>query len=89
MPKEAFAELSHWFGNASLLLNEVKAAEPGASDIVTWPHHFDTATLITLSGKGESARTIGVGLSPATEATRNPIGTSLRGPPPSGATCPN
>ncbi len=71
-PKEAFAELAHWFANASLLLNEIKAAEPGASDIVAWPHHFDTATLITLSGEGKSLRTIGAGLSPGDGSYHEP-----------------
>jgi len=56
----AFTELDHWFGNANAALAEIKQANPGASDVRCWPHHFDLATLIDL-GDG---KTVGVGLSP-------------------------
>ena len=56
----AFLELSHWFHNAALLLEEVREAESGASEVRCWPHHFDIATLIDEGG----GRSIGLGLSP-------------------------
>lgn len=64
-----FAEISRWFGNAAAVLDAVAAGEAGASEVRCWPHHFDIATLITVSGSGESAKTIGVGLSPGDEST--------------------
>jgi len=63
-PRPAFAELANWYAAGANLLAEIRAAEENASPLVVWPHHFDMATLITLSGEGESATTIGVGLSP-------------------------
>jgi hypothetical protein len=64
--REAFAEIARWYANADRLLHEIQAAHPDASPVRCWPHHFDLATLITLgAGAGsESARSIGVGLSP-------------------------
>ncbi|MEA2692026.1 MAG: hypothetical protein QOJ16_1413 [Acidobacteriota bacterium] len=71
-----FAEVARWFADADRLLREVQAANPGASPVRCWPHHFDLATLIQLdapptgttgaSGAAdpETARTIGAGLSP-------------------------
>jgi hypothetical protein len=62
--REAMAELSSWYANASHLLAEV-ARTPGALPVRCWPHHFDLATLIQQGGEaGEEARSIGVGLSP-------------------------
>ena len=64
--REACAELAHWFGNAHRLLSGVVARHTGASAVRCWPHHFDLATLITLDPghDAESARSIGIGLSP-------------------------
>jgi hypothetical protein len=61
-----FAEVARWFGNADRLLAEVRKENPDASPVRCWPHHFDLATLITLDAGAdpESARSIGVGLSP-------------------------
>ena len=58
------AELAHWFDNAAQLIPEV--APSGASELVCWPHHFDLATLIVLDPDidAESARSVGIGLSP-------------------------
>ena len=61
----AAAELGRWLASADAALGRIAAtAAPTASDVRCWPHHFDLATLITLEGSGEDARTIGVGLSP-------------------------
>lgn len=57
------AELARYFADAASLLGD------GAR---CWPHHFDIATLITLSGHGENARTIGTGLSPGDAGTAEP-----------------
>lgn len=61
---EGPAELARWFAFGAGLLEEITALEPKAGEILLWPHHFDLATLITLEGEGESAKTVGVGLSP-------------------------
>jgi hypothetical protein len=65
----AFAEVGRWFAFADQLLGELAARQPGASPVRCWPHHFDIATSIPLDPPGsredpESARSIGVGLSP-------------------------
>jgi len=59
-----FQALGQHYANASAVLEEIRTHEPRASVVLCWPHHFDIATLITLSGGRESASTIGVGLSP-------------------------
>lgn len=60
----ALAHLDRWIGNAAFTLEKVRSSCGGSSPVLLWPHHFDMATLITLEGEGESAKTIGVGLSP-------------------------
>ncbi len=65
----ALQDLSNWYGNAALLLEEVALAaadlEPGPSPVRCWPHHFDIATLVSLeTGDPEHARAIGVGFAP-------------------------
>ncbi|HTQ79774.1 MAG TPA: hypothetical protein VMM92_07245 [Thermoanaerobaculia bacterium] len=61
-----FAELGRWYADADLLLREIARAEPGASPVRCWPHHFDLATLLKVGdGKdAESTPTVGLGLSP-------------------------
>lgn len=64
---EAFEELVRWFGAAADLLDDVRAgcadAQPGP--VLCWPHHFDIATLVSLNAAGsETARSVGIGLSP-------------------------
>jgi hypothetical protein len=60
---EARTELAAWFANAFALIREVVSADPAASPVRCWPHHFDAASLITLDGGpgSEEARSIGVG----------------------------
>lgn len=59
--------LARWFGAAADVLQEVHARyahRPGPSPARLWPHHFDLAVLVQLQeGAGESARSIGVGIS--------------------------
>lgn len=59
----AFEQLSRWYANAATLLSRIAEETPGASDVRTWPHHFDIATLVTVA----PGRTNGAGLSPGDE----------------------
>ncbi len=61
----AFAELAHLYQNAHAALEAV-SAEHGGAAVRIWPHHFDIATLIALdaSPDPETARSIGVGMTP-------------------------
>jgi hypothetical protein len=54
-----FAELAHWYGNASVLLEELRHRTDGA-EVRCWPHHFDIATLMTVA----PGRTCGAGMLP-------------------------
>src|SRR5688500_12416915 len=46
----AFQELTRYWSNAAAVLDDMAASTPGASDVRTWPHHFDIATLCSLPG---------------------------------------
>lgn len=61
----ALGELVRWLGNAHALLERFVRAEPTASEVRLWPHHFDIASLVSLptSGDPEGARSINVGMS--------------------------
>jgi hypothetical protein len=56
--------LAAYYAHTQPLLQAIVQSQTGASPIYIWPHHFDMATLITVSGSGEDTQTIGVGLSP-------------------------
>lgn len=72
-PREAFAELGRYYANAHDLTSHVAAKRGGASAPRCWPHHFDLATLITLSeAPGRGPRTVGVGLSPGDDSYAQP-----------------
>ena len=71
---EIMRELAAWFSNADRSIGRVaeamRANKFEVSAVRCWPHHFDIAALITVAaGKEtvESARSIGVGLSPGDE----------------------
>ena len=73
----ALQELARWFGAAADALGEVSArlrdVRPGASPLLCWPHHFDIAMVVQLeAGHAESARSIGIGLSPGDESYAQP-----------------
>lgn len=53
-------QLSRWYANAATLLTRIASEVAGASEVRTWPHHFDIATLVTVA----PGRTNGAGLSP-------------------------
>ncbi len=56
----AFEELAQWFSNAALVLQVVAKQTPDASDVRLWPHHFDIATLVSLSvGRSTGAGLVG------------------------------
>lgn len=46
---EAFAELARLYGNADRVLEAWAATWPAASAVRCWPHHFDIATLASLT----------------------------------------
>lgn len=70
----ALDELSRWFDNALLILNRVRRECPEAASAVrSWPHHFDTATLLEFgSGPDGEPRTVGVGISPGDDDRPEP-----------------
>jgi hypothetical protein len=70
-------ELSRWFSGAAEMLGVFKSGlgdlRPGPGPVRCWPHHFDIATLVRLDeNTGESARSVGVGLSPGDEFYAQP-----------------
>lgn len=73
----ALQTLAAWFDLAHGVLGDFAAAnsalKPGPSPVRCWPHHFDIATYVGLEGGDlESARGIGVGLSPGDESYEQP-----------------
>lgn len=69
--------LAAWFDLANTVLSDFAVAndalQPGPSPVRCWPHHFDIATYVGLeSGDFETARGIGVGLSPGDESYEQP-----------------
>jgi hypothetical protein len=71
---ESFAELARWYANSFLVLSEVESANPGASPVRCWPHHFDVATLITVSSASDpdQIRSVGVGMTPGDQYYAEP-----------------
>ncbi|MDJ0825469.1 MAG: hypothetical protein QNJ16_08200 [Rhodobacter sp.] len=71
------AHLAAWFSLAAGSLSDFAAAnaalDPGPSPVRCWPHHFDIATYVQLEpGDFETAKGIGVGLSPGDESYDEP-----------------
>lgn len=69
--------LAAWFGLAETVLADFAAAHadlhPGPGPVRCWPHHFDIATYVQLEpGDFESARGVGVGMSPGDESYGQP-----------------
>lgn len=66
-------ELTYYYANNYLLLQEIVTSAEGTSPIHTWPHHFDMATLISLPGtKNGEPMSIGIGLSPGDKTYDEP-----------------
>jgi len=64
-----FPAIALWFAAAAEALGELHQSyrryTPGPSPVRCWPHHFDIAILVALEeGRAESARSIGIGVSP-------------------------
>ena len=71
----ANTEVANWYNNAELVLEEIRATNPEASEVACWPHHFDIATLIVLDPSEpdtEKARSIGAGMTPGDGGTPEP-----------------
>ncbi len=73
----ALSALSAWYELAHSLLSEFTTAnaklDPGPSPVRCWPHHFDIATYVSLEGGDfETAKGIGVGMSPGDESYDQP-----------------
>jgi hypothetical protein len=69
---DAFDELARWYGAAAEVLGDFKATVasvyPGASPVVCWPHHFDIAMVVSFeAAPAQTARSIGIGVSPGDE----------------------
>lgn len=62
-----------YYDRTSLALETLVQAESGAAPVWVWPHHFDMATLITLTmAEGEEGQSVGVGFSPGDAGTAEP-----------------
>ena len=72
----ALHALGALFGDASALLDELRPTLTSPSAARLWPHHFDVAVLDDLgadAGPGpERRRSVGVGMTPGDEGTREP-----------------
>jgi hypothetical protein len=82
----ALDELANWFASAAIELESVRARHPGAPPAICWPHHFDTAVLLSVEGGAASdpdeARTIGIGMSPGDDSYAEPYWYVNPWPPP-------
>ncbi|MCH9845704.1 MAG: hypothetical protein K0U39_09390 [Alphaproteobacteria bacterium] len=75
--EKALQTVSAWFNNAAIALEAAVAkyrhVTPGPAPVTCWPHHFDIASLISFeSGDPETAKSVGVGLSPGDESYGQP-----------------
>jgi hypothetical protein len=80
------AELERYYAGGDRLLRGLRDRNPGASPVRCWPHHFDLATLMLLDPEAdpETARSIGVGLSPGDAERPEPYFYVLPWPRPTG-----
>ncbi len=70
LQERELGELSRWFAGAAAALEDARErlTDLRTSPVRCWPHHFDIATVATLDAAGaQSARSIGLGLSPGDE----------------------
>jgi hypothetical protein len=66
--RDAFAELSAWYGNAAEYFTALAARTRNASPVRCWPHHFDIGLLF----EPETGKTIGVGMDPGDDDYAEP-----------------
>lgn len=64
---DSLMELARYWSNGSLVLEDFARSTSEASPVLTWPHHFDIATLVEVPSASGARRTIGVGHSPGDE----------------------
>lgn len=79
------ATLATWFDTASTSIAGLASREPQASEVRVWPHHFDLATLIALDPEApdpETARSVGVGMTPGDGGIAEPYFYVTPWPPP-------
>jgi len=74
---DGLKSIAAWFDLADRSFRKLAAdhagLNPGASPVRCWPHHFDIATYVSLeAGDAETAKGIGVGMSPGDESYRQP-----------------
>lgn len=74
---DGLKSLAAWFDLADRAFRKLAAdhagLNPGASPVRCWPHHFDIATYVSLeAGNAETAKGIGVGMSPGDESYGQP-----------------
>jgi hypothetical protein len=79
LQERELGELARWFAGAAAAIEDVRERLPDlrTSPVRLWPHHFDIATVASLSPSdggpgGESGRSIGIGLSPGDEHYAQP-----------------
>ncbi len=69
----SLVELARWFADGEALLRGVAEGWAGAAPVRVWPHHFDVGSVLPLGpAAGESAPSIGIGLSPGDEGIDEP-----------------
>lgn len=74
---KGLAALAAWIDAAARTLTDFVSANadisPGPSPVRCWPHHFDIATYVSFeTGDPETARGVGIGLSPGDEGYNEP-----------------
>jgi hypothetical protein len=74
---QSLAALAAWYDvaaeNLSAIVSATSDLKPGPSPVRCWPHHFDIATYVSLeTGDPETARAIGIGMSPGDEGYSQP-----------------
>ncbi|RMH19550.1 MAG: hypothetical protein D6701_04900, partial [Gemmatimonadetes bacterium] len=67
-------DLEARYHEAAALLDDLAGAEPHATPVRCWPHHFDIATLLLLDPEFGAAdgRSVGVGMSPGDQGYPEP-----------------
>lgn len=70
---DAQQHLAYYYHLTYGLLMAIATQTSGAAPVFIWPHHFDMATLVTLSSEEEEeSRTVGLGFSPGDQSYPEP-----------------
>jgi hypothetical protein len=72
--RAALVELARWFALGHAAVARVAERQLAGAEVRVWPHHFDLAALRTLDAgvDAETARSLGVGLSPGDDSYAEP-----------------